>query len=75
MKIVNIKGEIFHYSEQLKELNKFGKMWLIIILKVTKTGLHPLSRKHVFGKALGWGSNWPPAFLGLIFLLRDPYEQ
>ena len=28
-----------------------GKMWLMIILKVTKNqSLHPLSRKHIFRK-------------------------
>ena len=42
-----------------------GKMWLQIILK--NTGLHSLSRKHIFYKIKGVKMT-PPGFLGLHYL-------
>lgn len=45
--------KIFTYSKRVDEIPmKFSeKMWLTIILKVTKKAkLHPLSRRYSFGK-------------------------
>ena len=65
--------KIFTYSKRVDEiLMKFSeKMWLTIILKVTKkTKLHPLSRRYSFGKihrGVGGGVNLTHlAFSGLI---------
>ena len=47
-----------------------GKVWLMVIWKVTKNQGFTLSLEDVFfEKPLGGGSNWPPsAALGLIKL-------
>ena len=46
-----------------------GKMWLMIILSHKITGLHSLSRKHIFGKTKRKGQiDLPTAFLGLKFM-------
>ena len=37
-----------------------GKIWLMIISKLKKTGPHPVSKKYIFGKTRGRMSNWTP---------------
>ena len=76
MKIVNIDGESLHiYWTTWGILMKSSReIWPMIILKITKKpGLHPLSRRCIFGKTTGggWGggagSNWsltPQTFKG-----------
>ena len=58
MKIVNIDGESLHiYWTTWGILMKSSReIWLMIILKITKKpGLHPLSRRCIFGKTTGGG--------------------
>ena len=45
-----------------------GKMWLMIILNVTKNQGLDLSLEDKFTEKPQKGSNWPPAFLGLSIL-------
>ena len=62
MKIVNIDGEILHIFWMTWGISiKFsGKIWLMIIIKVTKNEGFTLSLEDtVFEKPQG-GSNWPP---------------
>ena len=62
MKIANIVREILHIFWTTWGISmKFsGKMWIIIILKVTKNQGFTLSLEDTFfGKPQG-GSNWPP---------------
>ena len=49
-----------------------GKMWLMIILKVTKKLGFTLSLENIFLEKPqgGGGSNWPPSLLRVKFLLK-----
>ena len=75
-KVVNIEEENLHIFWTTKGISmKFtGKMWLMIISKVKKEGLHPFSEKHIFGKSTeGWGGglvtliHWSPT----LFRVKD----
>ena len=75
IKLVNIKGETLHifWMTWGNSMTFLGKMWLMIILKVTKKLGFSLSVKYLFGKTK------PPPFFGLIsewmsikFLLWKP---
>ena len=63
VKTVNIEGKnLYIFLINWVISMKFsGRMWLMIILKVTKkAGFHPLSRKHIFGKNTKEGSELTP---------------
>ena len=56
MKINTIDGEILHIFWMTWGISMTfsGKMWLMIILKVTKNpGIHRLSERCIFGKTTG----------------------
>ena len=41
-------------SSKRRNFDEFsGKMWLMIILEITKTGLYLLSRKYIIAKTTG----------------------
>ena len=42
----------------------------MIMLKVTKPTLRPLSRKYIFGKIIGGGQIDPSIFLGLTEIIN-----
>ena len=68
MKIVNIDGEVLHIFWTIWEIPmKFsGKMWLMIIYKVTKNQGFILSLENTFLKKLQEGLSWPlPSHLRL----------
>ena len=60
MKVVNTEGENLHLLwttwDASRKLSR--KMRLIKILKVTKTGFHPLSKQHSFWKTARRGVKW-----------------
>ena len=72
-KIVNIEGENLHIFWTTWGISMMlsGKMWFIIILKITKrlkkttTGFHPFSGKYVFEKTAGVVKLIPLIFLEL----------
>ena len=67
MKIANINREILHnFSTTWGVSIKFSwKMWLMIILKITKNRVSPSLRRYIFCKTTGWVKLTPPAILGL----------
>ena len=67
MKIANIVKESFHIFRMTSGISmKFlGKMWLMIILKVTKNQEFIISLADTFLKKTKERSNCPPTFLGL----------
>ena len=75
MKIANIEKENLHVLWTTWEISiKLSeKMWLIIILNVTKkAALHPLFRKYIFRKTRG-SVNWPP-FPFSLFRVKNTRE-
>ena len=69
IKIANIDREILHnfWTTWGISMKISGKMWLLIILKVTKKqGFTLFLEDTSFEKPQKGGSNWPPAVLGLI---------
>ena len=73
MKIANTDGEILHIFWKTWGVSmKFsGKMWPIIILKITKNQGFTLSLEDTFFEEPRGESNWLPPFpavLGLILL-------
>ena len=68
-KIANVEEENLHifWTTWGMWMTFSGKMWLVIILEVTKNQNCTFSPENVFFEKPKWrGSNWPPAFLGLI---------
>ena len=77
MKIANIDRENFHifWTTWGNSIKFSGKMWLILILKVTKKQGFTLSLEDtLLEKPQAGGSNWPPSLFKIklltIWLLR-----
>ena len=76
MKIVNIDEESLHMFWTSSGISmKFSeKVWLMIILNITKNQDFTLSLKNTFLEK-PQGSNWPPSFLGLAGCLSVLQEH
>ena len=83
-KNMKIEGENFQlfWTTWRFSVKFLEKVWLIILIKVTKkAGLHPLSRKCIFGRTTGDISNWFPSYfsvnqhLCILFLLYSVVPQ
>ena len=63
MKIVNIDGENLHTSERLEEFQGNFREICDFIKSYKKAGLHPPSKRYIFGKTTGGIEFTPPPSL------------